>query len=76
MRLAANAITKAALAGSDPDCVQAHELFCAMLGTVAGNLALTFGASGGVFLIGGILPRFTAHFAASGFRARFESKGW
>jgi glucokinase len=74
-RLAANAITQAALAGSDPDCAQALELFCAMLGTVAGNLALTLGASGGVFLIGGILPRFPEHFAASGFRARFESKG-
>jgi glucokinase len=74
-RLAASEVTKGALDGSDPDCGRALDLFCAMLGTVAGNLALTLGASGGVFLIGGILPRFTARFAASGFRARFEAKG-
>jgi len=74
-RLPASAITQAALAGADPHCVQALELFCAMLGTVAGNLALTMGASGGVYLIGGILPRFPAYLAASGFRVRFEDKG-
>ena len=46
-----------------------------MLGTVAGNLAITLGAGGGIFLIGGILPRIADRFAASGFRARFEDKG-
>jgi glucokinase len=68
-------ITAAALAGSDATSARVLDLFCEMLGTVAGNLALTLGASGGVFLIGGILPRFAGRFAASGFRARFEAKG-
>ncbi len=68
-------ITAHALAGTDADCVHVLDLFCAMLGTMAGNLAITLGAGGGVFLIGGILPRFAERFAQSGFRARFESKG-
>jgi len=50
-------------------------MFCAMLGSFAGNVALTFGARGGVFLGGGILPRLPAALAASAFRARFEAKG-
>jgi glucokinase len=50
-------------------------MFCAMLGTVAGDLALTTGARGGVFIAGGIVPRFVDTFAKSEFRARFERKG-
>jgi glucokinase len=61
--------------GEDPYCGQAFELFCTMLGTVAGNAALMYGATGGVYVAGGILPRFKDAFAASGFRARFEQKG-
>jgi len=68
-------ITAAALAGEDAICEQVLDLFCAMLGTVAGNLAMTLGASGGAFITGGILPRFAQRFAASEFRNRFESKG-
>jgi glucokinase len=56
-------------------CREALQLFCAGLGTAAGNLALTFGARGGVYLAGGILPQLGAFFAASEFRARFEAKG-
>jgi glucokinase len=50
-------------------------MFCAMLGTVAGNLALTLGARGGIYVAGGIVPKLGARFAASAFRERFESKG-
>ncbi len=50
-------------------------LFCAMLGSFAGNVALTYGARGGVFLGGGILPRIPGVLASSAFRARFEAKG-
>ena len=50
-------------------------MFCAMLGTVAGNLALTLGARGGVFIAGGIVPRLGRYFVDSPFRARFEAKG-
>ena len=46
-----------------------------MLGSVAGNLALTLGARGGVYVGGGIVPRLGAWFDASPFRERFESKG-
>lgn len=73
--LAAPEIAAAALDGSDPCCVEALTLFCAFLGNAAGNLALTLGAKGGVFIGGGIVPRLGAWFDASPFRARFEAKG-
>jgi glucokinase len=50
-------------------------VFFAMLGTVAGNLALTVGARGGVFIAGGIVPRVVASFSQSEFRERFVAKG-
>jgi glucokinase len=50
-------------------------LFCSFLGTVAGNLALTLGARGGVYIGGGIVPRLGAWFDRSAFRRRFEDKG-
>jgi glucokinase len=62
-------------AGSDPLCVEALATFCAMLGTTAGNLALSLGALGGVYIAGGIVPRLGDWFATSPFRARFEAKG-
>jgi glucokinase len=68
-------ITDPATMAQDPLCDEATGMFCAMLGTVAGDLALTLGAQGGVFIAGGIVPRLGAHFVDSGFRARFEAKG-
>ena len=68
-------ITDAEIRNADPLCREATEMFCAMLGTVAGNLALTLGAQGGVYIAGGIVPRFGADFAATDFRERFEAKG-
>jgi glucokinase len=62
-------------AGADTLCRETTEMFCAMLGTVAGDLALTLGAKGGVYIGGGIVPRLGERFAASQFRARFEAKG-
>jgi glucokinase len=53
----------------------ALEMFCGFLGSVAGNLALTLGARGGIYIGGGIVPRFKERFARSSFRARFEAKG-
>jgi glucokinase len=50
-------------------------IFCAILGSVAGNLALTLGARGGVYVGGGIVPRLGAWFDGSPFRERFEAKG-
>jgi glucokinase len=68
-------VTDHAVRGTDPICVTAFAHFCSMLGTVAGDLALTLGATGGIYIAGGILLRFPEAFAASGFRERFESKG-
>jgi glucokinase len=69
------AIIASALAGRCPVCVETVECFCEMLGTVAGNLALTLGALGGVYIGGGIVPRLGDFFERSGFRRRFEQKG-
>jgi glucokinase len=69
-------IAAAAQAGTDPLCVAALDTFLALLGGVAGNLALTLGAVGGVYLGGGMLPRLAAGvIERSRFRDRFEAKG-
>ena len=73
--LAAAAITARAVAGSDAACVETAELFLAFLGGFAGNLALTLGSQGGVYIAGGIVPRFGAAFTQTAFRERFEAKG-
>jgi glucokinase len=71
----AEQITNESVWHADPRTREATALFCAMLGTVAGNLALTLGARGGIYISGGIVPRIGAFFAQSEFRARFEAKG-
>jgi len=68
-------ISAAALADECPFCREALSMFCAILGGMAGDLALLYGARGGVFVAGGIAPRFPEFLAASAFRARFEAKG-
>jgi glucokinase len=68
-------VTQRALSGQDATCVEALALFCAFLGIAAGNLALTLGARGGVYIGGGIVPRLGEWFTSSPFRARFEAKG-
>jgi len=68
-------ITSPGICESDHHCHEAVDMFCAMLGTVAGNLALTLGSRGGVYVAGGIVPKLGARFAASAFRERFEAKG-
>ncbi|MFK7890877.1 MAG: glucokinase [Granulosicoccus sp.] len=56
-------------------CEEALQIFCQLLGSCAGNLVLTLGAEGGVFIGGGIVPRLGDFFAESGFRNEFEAKG-
>lgn len=68
-------ITERALTKSCPHCVEVVELFCGALGTAAGNLAITLGARGGIYIGGGIVPRLGEVFDRSAFRARFEAKG-
>jgi len=73
----ADVMTRALAGGAehDPQCHAALTSFAALLGNVAGNLALTLGARGGVYIGGGIVPRLGAQFDALPFRARFEDKG-
>lgn len=59
----------------DPRCAQAISMFFGFLGSVAGDLALTLGARGGVYLAGGILPRVIEPLKQSNFRKKFEAKG-
>ena len=68
-------ITDPATLAADPLCAEATALFCAMLGTVAGDLGLILGARGGVYVAGGIVPKLGAALAGSAFRERFEAKG-
>ncbi|HZH27743.1 MAG TPA: glucokinase [Azospirillaceae bacterium] len=68
-------ITAAGIAGKDPHCTEAVDMMCALLGTVAGNLALTLGARGGIYIAGGIVPRLGEYFDRSAFRERFMAKG-
>jgi glucokinase len=74
-RLSAPAITSRALDGTSIACRETVDTFCAVLGSVAGNVALTLGATGGMYIGGGIVPRLGGLFAASRFRERFEGKG-
>jgi glucokinase len=68
-------IVQRALSGADPLCMEAVECFCAMLGTVAANVAVTLGTLGGIYIGGGVVPRLGEYFSRSPFRARFENKG-
>jgi glucokinase len=68
-------VTRRAVKGDDPIAVEAVQIFCAFLGTLAGNLALTAGARGGLFIAGGIVPKLGSLFDNSDFRERFAAKG-
>lgn len=68
-------ITERALAGGCKLCLETVSMFCGLLGTMAGNLVLTLGAVGGLYIGGGIVPQLGSFFASSAFRDRFEDKG-
>lgn len=74
-RMDAPDITAGALDGTCDDCLATVEQFCAVLGSMAGNVALTLGATGGMYIGGGIVPRLGNLFTGSAFRERFEGKG-
>jgi len=73
--LSPNDVTAAALSGADAIAREALGVFCGWLGSTIGNLVLTYGAQGGVFLAGGILPQMREFLQASDFVARFHDKG-
>lgn len=72
---AAPEITASALAGDCACSVASMHMFCALLGSFAGNMALAFGARGGVYIGGGIAPRIADFLQHSAFSARFTAKG-
>ncbi|WP_425064344.1 glucokinase [Reyranella sp.] len=68
-------IVRGALYDTEPRYDAALELFCAFLGSFAGDLALTFAARGGVLIGGGIAPHIVPALRNSSFRTRFAAKG-
>lgn len=74
-QLSPGEVTELALNDKSSMAAEALEIFCGILGTVAGNLALTLGARGGVYIGGGIVPKILDTFTNSGFRERFEQHG-
>ncbi|WP_075186137.1 glucokinase [Teredinibacter haidensis] len=68
-------VTSEAMAGANATCKETLELFCSFIGTLSGNLALTYGAKGGVYLGGGVLPRIVDFLKSSDFNTRFAEKG-
>jgi len=73
--LSAQDISTKALAQECELCELTLAQFCKILGSFAGNLALTLGSFGGVYIAGGIVPRFIEYFKDTEFRKRFEEKG-
>lgn len=68
-------ITEAAMTDTDHCAREVAEIFCAVLGSFAGDAALMAGARGGVVLAGGILPKIQPLLMAGQFRERFVSRG-
>jgi glucokinase len=68
-------VAELGLAQADQQCAEALSVFCAALGTTAGNLVVTLGARAGLYIGGGVVPRLGDYFLRSPFRARFEHKG-
>ncbi|HTR11412.1 MAG TPA: bifunctional transcriptional regulator/glucokinase [Paraburkholderia sp.] len=59
----------------EPLAVETVECFCGILGSFAGNIAMTLGSLGGIYIGGGVVPRLGELFTRSSFRQRFEAKG-
>lgn len=72
---AAAAICRAALAHRSATCVRAIRLFVSAYGAQAANLALAVGATGGVYLGGGIAPKILRFLQHGGFMTAFLDKG-
>ena len=68
-------VATAAQGGEDELALQSLNMFCSGMGSAAGNLALTYGAKGGIYIAGGVVPRFIDFFIQSDFRHKFEEKG-
>jgi glucokinase len=69
------AVTRAALDAGDALARDALDMFCGLMGSVLGDLVLLYGAQGGAFLAGGILPQIKPYLVGSSFVERFLDKG-
>ena len=69
------AVSRAALAGDEASALEAVQVFCGLLGSFVGDLVLLYGARGGVFLAGGILPQILPLLLTSTFAERYFNKG-
>jgi glucokinase len=70
-----DAVSAAACDGSDPHAVETLNLFCGILGSTIGDMALLYGVQGGIYLAGGILPKISQFLLSSTFVERFLNKG-
>ncbi|MDZ4694833.1 MAG: glucokinase [Deltaproteobacteria bacterium] len=68
-------ITRQAADSRDPICAMAVNQLCSTLGAFAGNMALTFLATGGVYIAGSLTPRLLPFLQNGVFRQSFEAKG-
>ena len=68
-------ISRAAMAGQCPLCVESLDLFAAIYGAAAGNVALTMMATGGLYIGGGIAPKILSKLREPGFIEAFLDKG-
>lgn len=68
-------ISTHAMSGGDPMCRLALTTFCEMFGSWCGSVAINAGALAGVYIAGGMIPKFLEFFLASPFRHRFDAKG-
>lgn len=73
--LTASEITSAALNRTDNDCIKTVEIFLDILASVAGDIALSQGARGGIYISGGIVPRLIDLIDRNRFAKRFNNKG-
>jgi glucokinase len=69
------AISKSALEGTSPICVQALDIFVSLYGSEAGNLALKMLATGGMYVGGGIAPKIIRKLSSTAFMKSFSAKG-
>jgi glucokinase len=68
-------IREAGLSGEDPIAARSLELFVSMLGSAAGNLALTGLTTGGMYFAGGLSPKILPHFGREALLRAFSAKG-
>lgn len=68
-------IVERAKSGSCAQSLESINIFCGILGSFAGDTALTMSSQGGVYIGGGIVPRMCDLLERSPFRERFEAKG-